>query len=223
MLRPPARMLHAGPRARIDRRAPRPEGGFTLVELLVVLVILATVALLVVPRVTETAGEAEQVTTRTSLLTLREAAVTRYTTDVGDAPRTSADLFRAPAGVPAWSVETRRGWRGPYVLTANGRYSLANEFQGRGFTADYGADGDPAVLDAWGNPIVLQIPDLDGDAVASAEELRHARFVSAGPDRKLTTPRSVAEAQPPGDARFPSRAQSDDDLVLYVRVADGRP
>ena len=48
----------------------------------------------------------------------------------------------------------RRGWRGPYLLNPGADYPSA-----AGFTA-YWRGGDPAVLDGWGRPIVIQNPGL---------------------------------------------------------------
>lgn len=57
----------------------------------------------------------------------------------------------------------KRGWRGPYLMSGSGTYSIdadnnKNPDRTRtisGFLKDYGETGDPAVLDGWGNPIVI--------------------------------------------------------------------
>ncbi|MFO0903833.1 MAG: prepilin-type N-terminal cleavage/methylation domain-containing protein [Pirellulales bacterium] len=80
-----------------------------------------------------------------------------------------------------------RGWRGPYLTPSAACYPGWNEdgqAHLRGFTAEFGiaesapgvGDGDPAVLDGWGNPIVIQ-----GAALVDAQ------LVSAGPDGDLAT------------------------------------
>ncbi|MCA9264686.1 MAG: type II secretion system protein [Planctomycetales bacterium] len=74
---------------------------------------------------------------------------------------------------------TRIGWRGPYLLmgqVAEYPGKDPNTAAQRGFSATYGEPGDSAVLDAWGNPFVIQ-----GTSLADAE------LVSAGPDGDLNS------------------------------------
>ena len=130
----------------------------------------------------------------------------------------------APAGTfIRWDPESERGWHGPYVRHATGSFPSAggtrfcddDTFQARGFFPDlrglrlpqdfldrfhgcsiYGFPGEPAVIDPWGNPYVLQIPppqafpDRLGANTNLPDEVRfrYARVVSAGPDGRLDTP-----------------------------------
>jgi hypothetical protein len=118
-----------------------------------------------------------------------------------------------------WSEERRRGWRGPYLKSHTGefphprsrRWPGDGTFGERGFFPEisglrlpeafsqddasaYGFPGEPAVIDPWGNPYVLQIPPAQAFSAVSATnvscELRfgYARVVSAGPDGILATP-----------------------------------
>ena len=122
-----------------------------------------------------------------------------------------------------WDPESERGWHGPYVRYATGTFPKAAEtrfasdasFASRGFypklyglglpddflvglndCSIYGFPGEPAVLDPWGNPYVLQIPppqafpDRMGSNTNLPDEIRfrYARIVSAGPDGRLDTP-----------------------------------
>jgi prepilin-type N-terminal cleavage/methylation domain-containing protein len=134
---------------------------------------------------------------------------------------------------PDFDAATRRGWRGPYLRNAAGvrnlvaarngafpdredrRYFEDATFLERGFFLSrennpYGEPGEAAVGDAWGNPIVLQIPPGEPEA------FRYARLVSAGPDGVLATPLDrlggwlVAEAGP----------ERGDDLVLFLNRSD---
>lgn len=114
---------------------------------------------------------------------------------------------------------SRIGWREAWLdVTASTRYTVNTT---DGFTDAYGegdgADGanldDPAPIDGWGNPVVIQLPDVTAGAVTDAE-IEHARLVSAGPDGVLDTP---------GDVLQPTVAQKGDDLVLYLNREDPNP
>ena len=109
-----------------------------------------------------------------------------------------------------------RTWQGPYLSHSGARYQVTDaEANGTGFTRDYGETGDPAVLDAWGRPIVLQLPEgVPGDfppEMTEAEQRRirrlHARLVSAGPGGRLNTPRDVL---------MPTEIERGDDVVLFL-------
>jgi len=80
----------------------------------------------------------------------------------------------------------RRGWRGPYLIWRNGSFYTINAASN--FTEQYGENGDPTVLDGWGNPIVLQNPGV------AADGSQDVRLVSAGPDGVLNTPPNVLTA-----------------------------
>lgn len=148
---------------------------FTLTELVVVLLILAATAGMFVPLVAGKGREAQEESTRASLARIREVIVVDYASHLPDHPPASvSDLLRQPSGAPEWDPVRRTGWNGPYFL-APGRFDFArlDEVPGHGFGA-HGADGDLALLDGWGRPIVL----LD---VGTADE----RLASAGPDGSL--------------------------------------
>jgi len=189
--------------------------GFTLVEVVVVLVILATIAAFVTTSVASVAEDAREDTTRISLGTLREAILTSYLRDIGELPTTLGDLQRRPSTEAPYDPRTRRGWRGPYVRPTGALYVVGpagtrgtDSYVDATFTTEYGVAGDPAIHDGYGRPIVLQIPDADGNDIVSAEEARHARLVSAGLDRVIDTP---------VDELFPSNVGRDD-IVLYFEA-----
>lgn len=124
-----------------------------------------------------------------------------------------------------WNDELRRGWRGPYLKNVAGIFPDRGfrRFNGdatsaeRGFYPEvdnlripgvfmddefsvYGFPGEPAVIDPWGNPCVLQIPPAQAFSPSSATNVpdvvrfRFARVVSAGPDGVLATPCYTANA-----------------------------
>ena len=86
----------------------RARGGFTLVEMLLVLVILATLAAIVIPKM---AGRSQQakLTAAQSQISNIEMALDAFEVDNGYYPKTGAlsDLVDAPA--------TATGWKGPYL------------------------------------------------------------------------------------------------------------
>ena len=64
------------------------------------------------------------------------------------------------------------------MLNATGTYAVN---AGSGFTADYGANGDPALVDPWGNAIILQRSTLDPSNT-------YIRLISAGANKTIDTP-----------------------------------
>lgn len=201
------------------RAAGGPQAGFTLLEIVIVLGILVLLAGLIVATTGSVVDQAPADATKASMSHLRDA-IGAYYKDVGRMPATVGNLFSQPAGVPPWDPVARVGWNGPYLQTATGTYAVGAL---AGFTTTWGADGAPAAIDGWNCPIILQVPDGDGDWIATppdANEVRHARLVSAGPDGIIQIP-----AAPPvgaGTYLLPNLSQCGDDLVLYVRVADTR-
>ena len=90
-------------------RAPRGQGGFTLMELLVVLAILGLLMSLVGPQVLNQLGGAKTKTTAIQIRDL-EQALEMYKLDVGRFPSTGEGLV-ALVDKPAGTT----GWNGPYL------------------------------------------------------------------------------------------------------------
>ena len=200
--------------------------GFTLLEMLVVVTILVVLAALIIPLFGNLrfsgAGRdrtAQQVATAATLAVVRDAilgtpAQPGLWQDLGEQPnyfpQTIADLFRASTNLPVklrnFNPVTRLGWHGPYLSSSDASYTvnLANNF-----TSAYGSDGDPAILDAWGRPIILQVPQVNG-----TNEILYARLVSAGPDGIIQTP---LEKLAPSDLTTNDRG---DDVILFLSVPD---
>ena len=80
--------------------------GFTLIELLLVLVILAVLAALVVPKFTNRSQQAKETAAKTDVSNL-ETAVGTYEVDNGAYPTKLDDLIAAPGGITTW--------HGPYI------------------------------------------------------------------------------------------------------------
>ena len=133
------------------------------------------------------------------------------------------ELCAPPIAFTRWDESRGRGWRGPYASNAAGVFPSAayRRFAGddpagaRGFYPSlhglrlpddflsgldgcsiYGFPGEPAMLDPWGNPYVMQIPppqafpDRFGSNTNLPGKVRfhYARIVSAGPNGRLETP-----------------------------------
>ena len=149
------------------RRSSR--DGFTLIDILVVITVIAILAALVSPMVFRNVGDAKSVAARSQIETLGLALDT-YRLDNDYYPATNqglAALERPPAGDPA-----ARNWRGPYLkklvppdpwgrpyvylgpgqVNPNGYdlYSL-----GRDGVA--GGEGEDADVTSWGGPVTTPL------------------------------------------------------------------
>ena len=124
-----------------------------------------------------------------------------------------------PEEFTCWNEEAARGWHGPYAKVREGAFPEKGyrRFEGdgtsreRGFYPNlagldlprdfldgrlgcsiYGFPGEPAAMDPWGNPYVLQIPPPQAwqgvTNVADETRFAYARIVSAGADGILETP-----------------------------------
>ncbi len=108
----------------------RSRGGFTLVEMLLVLVILATLAAIVIPKM---AGRSQQakVTAAASQINSIEQALDSFEVDNGYYPKGGAlnELLDQPAGAPNWKGPyLKKGipldpWGNPYTYEYPGKHS----------------------------------------------------------------------------------------------------
>lgn len=143
----------------------RARGGFTLLELIIVVAIIAILAALVAPAVFRNVGDAK-VAAAKSQIEMLSTALTAYRLDNDAYPSTAeglTSLRERPTGVlasPAW-----RGpylsrdvpvdpWGRPYVYLSPGRsnpdsfdlYSLGRDGQ-------VGGTGEDADVTSWGGPV----------------------------------------------------------------------
>jgi len=123
-------------------RQPRARRGFTLIELVVVILILAILAALIVPRVVGRTGDAKRAKAATDISTLR-SLVNTFRADCDHYPDTLQDLRVRPS-------DGGDGWHGPYTDKEIPTDPWQNEYDyqvngdGSDFTIkSYGADGAP--------------------------------------------------------------------------------
>ncbi|MEO0795711.1 MAG: prepilin-type N-terminal cleavage/methylation domain-containing protein [Verrucomicrobiota bacterium] len=191
----------------------RQTSGFTLLELLTVLTIMAAVGGIVVTTlgsgltVVDGAGRSvtgEAVATQATFIEIEKALMgsreqSGYHTHNLELPSRIAGLLIDVDGLGSFDFTSHLGWNGPYLFDTGARYGDATEpADADNFTSTYGNDSDPAILDAWGKPIVLQQSDTTD-----------ARLVSAGPNQILETDPSNAVDADRGD-----------DLVRFLLTID---
>jgi len=128
-----ARAIHLGVPRRAVRGARRPQAGFTLVELLVVLIILGLIAAFAVPRVLHYVGGAKTDSARIQIERLG-TTLDLYRLQVGHYPN-EEDGLRALVEPPA----DTENWGGPYLKK------------------------DSALIDPWGRPYVYRYPGEHGE------------------------------------------------------------
>jgi general secretion pathway protein G len=137
-------------------QTPRRQTGFTLLELLVVMVIIGLLAGYVGPRFFAQIGKSEVKTARAQINAL-EKALDQYRLDVGRYPATEeglAALNAAPAGEPKWQGPYLRKavpndpWDKPYQYRSPGEHS---EFDLYSFGKDGqpGGEGEAADIVNW--------------------------------------------------------------------------
>jgi general secretion pathway protein G len=111
----------------------RGEGGFTLLELLVVLAIMGLLAAIIAPQVLKYLGSSRTQTAKVQIQNVA-AALDLYRMDVGRYPTQEeglAAVVTAPAGVG--------GWNGPYLTRQT------------------------ALIDPWGQPYLYRNPGRHGE------------------------------------------------------------
>ncbi|HUA38700.1 MAG TPA: type II secretion system major pseudopilin GspG [Candidatus Sulfopaludibacter sp.] len=91
----------------LEHRKSQMENGFTLVELLLVLVILATLAAIVLPRFTGTSQRA-RITAAVTQISTFKTALNAYEVDMGAYPKNLTELLQAPPN-------SGPNWHGPYL------------------------------------------------------------------------------------------------------------
>lgn len=121
------------------------ERGYTLIEIVIVIVTLGIIAAVAIPRFADISDSAKETATQEELQTIKQAIVGNpaavaagvhvdrgFLGDVGFVPTRLEDLVAKPDSVSVYNPITRLGWNGPYMDSADGNY----------------------LTDAWGNGYV---------------------------------------------------------------------
>ena len=132
----------------------RRQSAFTLVEMLLVLVILATLAAIVIPKM---AGRSQQakVTAAKSDISSIEMALDSFEVDNGFYPKSLNDLNDQPSNAPSWKGPyLKKGvppdpWGGNYVYDMPGKHGNSGyDLMSAGPDGRAGTDDD---LTSWDN------------------------------------------------------------------------
>jgi general secretion pathway protein G len=193
----------------------RPRGGFTLVEMLVVLAILVLLVSMVVPRIIGSQKKADINAAKTQIGMYR-AALERYALDCKKYPSTE-DGLGALVSKPAELSETAT-WDGPYVSGEIGRDPWGHEYQykyppekGSGDNPDiwsFGPDGEDNTEDdicSWTGGAGGKEGERDIGKERPAETRRDPR----GDSRKGSTTPKRSPTRPPAVKTEKKKVSSD--------------
>lgn len=207
------------PRSRDAGRAVRLHRGFTLVELLTVIAVLAILAAILVPvvgRAHESAIRAQVKTQFAQWAVAMEAFRSEYGYYPNFASATAAPLPSACGinEVPGLFVQTLTGRRADGAVADLARAVAANprRIGFLAFTAqELGHEPNPEVGDAFGNSQIVMLVDRDGDGLIAAPQ----------PLPAVTSAATGKVLQPPAEA-FPA-AGVRASVLFYSAGAGGSP
>ncbi len=110
-------------------------GGFTLIEIVIIIVTLGILAAVAVPKFSDMANSAKINATKQEMMSLKKAVVgdpsavaggeyidRGFEGDIGNPPSQLADLAIRPGSLAVYNPLTRLGWNGPYIDDANNNY-----------------------------------------------------------------------------------------------------
>jgi general secretion pathway protein G len=103
----------------MSRLSSRKSKGFTLIEMLIVIVVIAILALIVIPRLLGAGRKAKEASLKGDLHQLRNA-IQQFEADCGDYPAALIDLVTKPSDTSGGSGLDLdlTAWQGPYLRTS---------------------------------------------------------------------------------------------------------
>jgi general secretion pathway protein G len=142
--------------ARLNHRIVRDERGFTLIEVMVVIVILSILAAIIVPRIMDRPDKARMVKAQADIRAL-ESALNLYRLDNHNYPTTDEGLealVQKPADAPSWKEGgyidrmPKDPWGKPYQYLNPGTHGSIDIFS-LGADGQPGGDGKNADIGNW--------------------------------------------------------------------------
>jgi len=132
------------------------DGGFTLIELMIVVVILGLLATIVMPRILNRPEQARRTKAKIDIRNI-ESALALFKTDTGHFPTTSEGLealVRDP-GVRGYNPDAYLDkvpldpWGNKYIYISPGVHSRDYDLESYGRDGEDGGTGDDADIESW--------------------------------------------------------------------------
>jgi len=139
-----------------DRREQNRRAGFTLIELMIVVVILSLLATVVMPRVLDRPEQARRTKAKVDIHNI-QSALALFKTDTGRFPTTSEGieaLVRNP-GIAGYSAEGYLDkvpidpWGNKYIYMSPGVHSRDVDIESYGKDGEEGGTGNNADIESW--------------------------------------------------------------------------